>query len=123
MPDRDTNGHRFVGHMQPGTPDWPTDYVSYCDNCGMEDPGSADDIPACPEAEPPRGCKQCGGAIRSREERKSGLCCRCEVASWSPEKRASVNRLIGMAFRDPKPSDDEVGVAVAEALKHVREES
>jgi hypothetical protein len=49
------------------------------------------------------------------------VCCVCAVASWSPEKLAAFDRLIGMAFREPKPTCAEMGMAVDEAFEHLGE--
>lgn len=47
MPD--DKGHQWVGYTQPGTPDGPAEHHSVCKVCGIEDPGSSDEIPTCDE--------------------------------------------------------------------------
>lgn len=36
----------------------------------------------------------CGRPLRSLLERRRGECAKCSVASWSPEKRAALYRLV-----------------------------
>jgi hypothetical protein len=61
-------------------------------------------------------CGKCGRGIMSRDERDQGLCAPCIVGSWSPEKRAAMDRLIGIAMRRDGGS---VIAAIDEALKHM----
>jgi hypothetical protein len=47
---------------------------------------------------------------------EQGNCATCVVGSWSPEKRAAMNRLIGIAMRR---DDGAIIPAIDEALKHI----
>jgi hypothetical protein len=66
----------------------------------------------------PSKCRECAKPLHKLEDRGRGLCVSCHVASWSPEKRAAINNLIGMAFRKPGPTDAEKDAAIDEALRH-----
>jgi hypothetical protein len=67
----------------------------------------------------PRECDRCKRRIYSKNERGQGRCSTCTVAEWSPEKKAAIDKLIGMAFRDPKPGNNETDAAINEAFKHL----
>lgn len=58
-------------------------------------------------------CKKCGRGAGKLEE---GLCASCIVGSWSPEKRAAMDHLIGVAFRR---EEGRVTDAINEAAKHL----
>jgi DNA-directed RNA polymerase subunit RPC12/RpoP len=47
----------------------------------------------------PNSCPACRRRIYSRTERAQGRCSTCEVASWTAEKRAEIDGLIGRAFK------------------------
>jgi hypothetical protein len=70
----------------------------------------------------PHTCSKCGRSLIGKNERERGTCSQCEVASWSPEKRASIARLVGLgarkAFTDKPVSDAEIDGAIDEAFKH-----
>lgn len=58
-------------------------------------------------------CKRCGKGAGRLEE---GLCATCIVGSWSPQKKAAIDHLIGVAFRGEK---GRVTAALNEAAKHL----
>ena len=63
----------------------------------------------------------CGRTMISRDERERGWCSTCDVASWSPEKRAAMDQCIGLAFRKRPATEAEKDAAIDEALKHCRQ--
>ena len=48
-------GHNWVGHKNPNTPDDFGEWVEYCSECGLENPGSGVDLAR------PEYCCACGG--------------------------------------------------------------
>ena len=48
--------HHWTGKRIPGTPHSPEEYVEYCEDCGMENPGSSVDLSL------PQYCCACGGS-------------------------------------------------------------
>jgi Zn finger protein HypA/HybF involved in hydrogenase expression len=69
----------------------------------------------------PKQCRGCEERLRDSEELGRGLCPRCKLASYSPEKRAALNKLIGMAFRATPATDAEKDEAIDEAFRHMGE--
>lgn len=65
-----------------------------------------------------KACTKCNGRLLYSDERESGVCAKCEVAAWTPEKRKSIARLVAIAFRKPPATEAEKDAAVAEAFKH-----
>lgn len=61
-------------------------------------------------------CSKCGKIISfDRRGKARGWCASCEVASWSPEKRNALNRVIGAAIRG---EHDKLPDLTNEAMKH-----
>ncbi len=69
----------------------------------------------------PKACSQCQGALVGKDDRDRGVCNTCEVASWSPEKKKAIGRMIGLAFRksngEPIPQAD-IDLAIDKAFEH-----
>ena len=62
---------------------------------------------------------ECGRILHSISEGQRGLCSSCWVASMPKDTKASLNRLISMAF---KPATDaEKDAAVKDAMDRLRE--
>jgi hypothetical protein len=68
-------------------------------------------------------CAMCGKLARPTRGGWDGLCPKCEMATWSPEKRAAINNLIGLAFVQDPAREPEIGPAVDKALKHIESSS
>lgn len=70
----------------------------------------------------PKRCDGCGRMLVGSDEREQGRCSSCEVASWSPEKKAAIQRLVGLGFRraftDKPVSDEDIDSAIDEAFRH-----
>ena len=64
---------------------------------------------------------ECGSPLRLPEEKARWLCPSCFLKTWSPQKKRAFNKLVSMAFKTPKPSEEEKEAAVDEAFKHVRD--
>lgn len=45
----DDKGHHWIGVVQPGTVHGPEEHHCVCRDCGIEAPGSSDEIPTCDE--------------------------------------------------------------------------
>lgn len=60
----------------------------------------------------------CGRVLMSIAEGERGTCGACWVSSWSNEKKASMARLVAVAFKD-NATESEKDAAVSEAMKHL----
>lgn len=67
----------------------------------------------------PKECRNCKRRIWSWGERSDGTCSPCEVASWTPEKREAIGKMIGMAIREPDATEEQKDAAIDEAFKHL----
>ncbi len=70
----------------------------------------------------PLACSQCQKPLVGKDERERGICSTCEVASWSPEKKKAIGRLVALGVRrsfkgEPVP-DADIDAAIDEAFKH-----
>jgi hypothetical protein len=67
----------------------------------------------------PKECLGCKGRLSRPTEVGRGLCPACYLKTYSPEKRAALNKLIGLAFKPGGATDAEKEAAVDEAFKHL----
>ena len=81
----------------------------YCPDCGKQ--FYLDDLS--------KFCVDCGRRLHELNHIGIGLCGSCKIKRWSPEKRAAINKIIGMAFKEPKPTDAEKDAAIDDAIKHL----
>lgn len=66
-------------------------------------------------------CPKCNKShLIGKEERERGICASCEVASWSPEKKAAIGKVVSLglksAFGEPVP-EGALDKAFDEAIK------
>ncbi len=70
----------------------------------------------------PKFCSKCKRSLIGKDERERGVCSTCEVASWSPDKKKAIGRLVSLGFRksfkgEPVP-DADIDLAIDEAFKY-----
>lgn len=62
---------------------------------------------------------ECGEILHSMNECERGTCSSCWIKTWTPEKKAAMNKLIASAFNGS--TDAQKDAAIDEAFKHTRE--
>lgn len=63
-------------------------------------------------------CSRCKKIISfDRRSKERGWCCKCEVASWSEEKKRALGKVIGASLRGER---DKLPALVDEAIKHIK---
>lgn len=66
---------------------------------------------------------ECGRILHSIAEGKRGTCSGCWVNSMPSDTKTALNKLIGAAFRNDKPSDDEKDELIDDAMAKLDRDS